>query len=262
MNIFMESKNIIVLGRQNESTRILYNSLSINHHVSCVIVERGEAKLNFVKRRIKKLGFLRVLDQLLFIIFCSKVLEFFSRKRISEILKENDISLNSIPEGKIVNVDSVNSQEVIDILQGRNSDLIVLSGTRILANKVICSTNSLILNIHAGITPNYRGVHGAYWALVNNEKHLAGVTLHVVDSGVDTGSIIDQDLITITKKDNYSTYPYLQLLIGVNLLLKYLEYNSLKEYDRKVIGGDGFSKQWFHPGLSQYLRNLFVLGVR
>jgi hypothetical protein len=46
------------------------------------------------------------------------------------------------------------------------------------------------------------------------------------------------------------------------LLLKYLEHYSLKGYDGRVIGGDGFSRQWFHPGLSQYLRNLFVLGVR
>ena len=258
----VKSKNIIILGRQTEATRILYNSLSISHNVHYVIVEHKEPSLYFIKRRIKKLGLLRVFDQLLFIVFYAKLLNLYSRRRIDEILNENDILVNAIPAEKIVSVNSVNSQRVIDILQCGIADVIVLSGTRILTNKVICSTKSVIINIHSGITPNYRGVQGAYWAFANNETHLAGVTLHVVDTGIDTGSIIDQELITITKKDNYSTYPYLQLVIGVNLLLKYLSMEDLSKYNGRVIGCDGFSKQWFHPGLSQYLLNLVLLGVR
>jgi folate-dependent phosphoribosylglycinamide formyltransferase PurN len=258
----MKNKSILILGRQSISTQILYNSLSKDHNITCVIIEQQEEKLAFVKRRIKKLGFLRVLDQIIFIFFCSKVLDFISKKRVNEIINTNNISLNAIPENKIIRVESVNSKQVIEILRNSNSDFIVLSGTRILSNKVINSTNSLILNIHAGITPNYRGVHGAYWAYVNNEKHLAGVTLHCVDSGVDTGNIIDQELITTTKEDNYATYPYIQLLTGVRLLLSYIEHDNFKSYNGRIIGSTGSSNQWFHPGFSQYLRKLFLLGVK
>ena len=41
--------------------------------------------------------------------------------------------------------------------------------------------------MHAGITPQYRGVHGGYWAVVNNDPEHCGVTIHFVDKGIDTG---------------------------------------------------------------------------
>jgi methionyl-tRNA formyltransferase len=41
------------------------------------------------------------------------------------------------------------------------------------------SINSKFVNIHVGITPKYRGVHGTYWALVNNDVENSGVTVHL-----------------------------------------------------------------------------------
>ena len=205
----MKNKCLIILGRKSISTLILYNIVSLRHEVKYVILENEESKSVFIKRRIKKLGFIRVLDQVLFISFCTKLLKIISKKRISEIIKMHNVLIDPIPESKIIKVESINSKKVIEILQTSYHDYIVLSGTRILSKNVIHSVKSPILNIHAGITPNYRGVHGAYWAFVNKESHLAGVTLHRVDHGVDTGSIIDQELITISKKDNFVTYPYL-----------------------------------------------------
>ena len=46
---------------------------------------------------------------------------------------------------------------------------------------------AVFLNTLAGITPSYRGVHGAYWALVQRQPDACGVTVHLVDAGIDTG---------------------------------------------------------------------------
>ncbi|WP_279341247.1 formyltransferase family protein [Geothrix mesophila] len=49
-----------------------------------------------------------------------------------------------------------------------------------------------VMNLHSGITPKCRGQVGGYWALVNGDPDHAGVTVHLVDAGVDTGDVICQ----------------------------------------------------------------------
>jgi folate-dependent phosphoribosylglycinamide formyltransferase PurN len=66
-------------------------------------------------------------------------------------------------------------------LKAINPDLVIVNGTRIISKKVLSSINSKFVNIHVGITPKYRGVHGTYWALVNNDVENSGVTVHFVD---------------------------------------------------------------------------------
>tara|TARA_Y100001938_G_C8084360_1_gene431058 strand:- start:1015 stop:1626 length:612 start_codon:yes stop_codon:yes gene_type:complete len=44
-------------------------------------------------------------------------------------------------------------------------------------------------NFHPGILPEYRGAGCSSWAIINGEKE-SGVTLHYIDSGIDTGDII------------------------------------------------------------------------
>tara|TARA_B100001094_G_C18151353_1_gene783850 strand:+ start:1008 stop:1604 length:597 start_codon:yes stop_codon:yes gene_type:complete len=50
--------------------------------------------------------------------------------------------------------------------------------------------NKKAFNFHPAPLPNYRGVGLSSWLLINEETK-AGVTLHEIDSGVDTGSIIE-----------------------------------------------------------------------
>ena len=52
------------------------------------------------------------------------------------------------------------------------------------------------VNLHNGPLPRYRGVNPINWALKNNEKQ-HGVTLHTIESGIDTGKILDQIMFPI-----------------------------------------------------------------
>jgi hypothetical protein len=71
--------------------------------------------------------------------------------------------------------------------------------------------NTTMINIHCGLTPKYRGVHGGYWALAQDDRAMCGVTIHLVSPGVDTGDILAQRTIEPTSADNFATYPHLQL---------------------------------------------------
>tara|TARA_B100000287_G_C20674248_1_gene794635 strand:+ start:5330 stop:5935 length:606 start_codon:yes stop_codon:yes gene_type:complete len=58
-------------------------------------------------------------------------------------------------------------------------------------------------NFHPAILPEYAGVGTMTWSILNNEKY-HGITLHLIDSGIDTGDIIDITKIRID--DNETSY--------------------------------------------------------
>lgn len=47
------------------------------------------------------------------------------------------------------------------------------------------------INVHPGLLPNYRGTFPTPWCILNNEKEF-GITIHVMDSQIDTGDILVQ----------------------------------------------------------------------
>lgn len=74
----------------------------------------------------------------------------------------------------------------------------------------------LSFNIHGSLLPKYRGRTPHVWAIINNEKK-AGITAHTIDTGCDSGEIIEQVEIKIEDSDT-----------GMDLLNKYHEkYNEL-----------------------------------
>jgi methionyl-tRNA formyltransferase len=58
-----------------------------------------------------------------------------------------------------------------------------------------------LYNIHFSLLPKYKGMYTSAWPLLNGEK-TSGVTLHVIDEGIDTGDIIEQQEFSIGDNDN------------------------------------------------------------
>ncbi len=244
-----------------ESTTFIYNGLKETFDISKVIVEKKANKTQFLKRRIKRLGYFKVLSQILFQLTVPKILKWHSQERIREIKLIYQLFTEPIPDNKVRNVNSVNSTDCIKIIKQEKPDLIIVNGTRIISKKVLNCTKAIFINTHAGITPKYRGVHGGYWALANRDNENCGVTVHLVDIGIDTGGVLFQQKISPTQKDNFSTYPYLQTGEGIIILKKAISYflkNQLKEINPKV----SESKLWYHPTLWNYLFNRLIKGVK
>ena len=57
-------------------------------------------------------------------------------------------------------------------------------------------------NIHPGPLPQYRGPDPVFQQLKNKEKH-AGVTVHKLDEGVDTGTLVIMEMLKIDPLDTY-----------------------------------------------------------
>ena len=84
-------------------------------------------------------------------------------------------------------------KDILDRLVG-GVDLGVLAWwPKILKNPLIDAPQLGFLNTHPSLLPHNRGKHYNFWALV--EQAPFGVTIHRVDSGVDTGDIVAQEKI-------------------------------------------------------------------
>ena len=247
----MEKIKIVLIAGKGDSTNIVYNALIKKHNIETVIIEDGEDIIRFIKRRIRRLGIFTVLGQVAFQILIVKPLAFFSKKKIESILFQNSLNVSPIPEKRILYVSSINSDDTLFHLQKIQPDLIIVNGTRIISKKILNNIACKFINTHVGITPKYRGVHGTYWALVNNDIENSGVTIHFVDSGIDTGNVIAQAQVIPNSSDNFITYPYLQLAAGVNLLQKAVDDFINKNVKERI--SEGESKLYYHPTIFQYL---------
>ena len=93
-------------------------------------------------------------------------------------------------------------QALSELLIKHEVDLIVLAGfMRILSNSFIEKFNKKIINIHPSLLPKYPGLKTHEKVMNNNDKY-HGVTIHLVDEGLDSGPIIAQARFKATKYED------------------------------------------------------------
>mgnify|MGYP001770929978 CR=1 FL=1 len=256
----MGKLKVVMLICDGSSSRIIYHKLKNDCDIVCVIKEDSIPNSILLKNRIKKLRYIKVFGQLTFMVF-NKFLKLISKARIEEIKNKHNLDTSSIEHDNIVSVNSINDKKVEDILKEMNPDLVLVNGTRIIKSNILSSLDKPFVNTHVGITPKYRGVHGGYWALANNDKENCGVTVHLVDEGIDTGNILYQAIIETSEEDNFNTYPYLQTAQAIDLLGSVL--NDLKNDGLKP--KESLTKEsalWSHPTIFEYVKNFIKFGVK
>lgn len=257
----MSFKRIVLLAGEWDTTPLVYHFLHNHFPVVKAVVEQPVPRRDFLKRRLKKLGWLEVTGQVLFQVLIGKPLAARSKGQVERILQRYKLTNRPIPLNEKVTVSSVNNPDCLEQLRELSPDLVIVHGTRIISKKLLQAIPVPFLNIHAGITPRYRGSHGAYWALYNDDVEHCGVTVHLVDAGIDTGGILAQTGIPLTKKDNFSTYPYLQLAEGLLLLKQVIEKMQAGD-DAPRIENELDSALWHHPTLWGYMWKRITKGVK
>ena len=93
----------------------------------------------------------------------------------------------------------------IEILREAGVDTVVLAGfMRIVKPKLLAAFPNRVLNIHPAILPSFPGVQSWKQALDYGCK-VAGVTVHFVDAGTDSGPIIVQKAVPVEEDDTPET---------------------------------------------------------
>ena len=73
------------------------------------------------------------------------------------------------PQHKVIEIGSVNSQACLEAIRRLDPKVVLLAGCRIMKPEILRSITCPVLNYHAGITPQYRGMNGGYWALATGD---------------------------------------------------------------------------------------------
>jgi len=110
-----------------------------------------------------------------------------------------------------------------------NFDVGVVFGTSILSPAFINSCSGKLINMHLGLSPYYRGSGTNFWPIYDQKLEYIGVTVHMIDQGVDTGDIIHQGRPIIEEEDTPHTLGCKTIKVGISLMQR-----TLQEYQ---VGG-------------------------
>lgn len=222
-----------------------------------VIVERGEPASEFWARRKKKLGAGAVYSMKAAQL-AAKVTKPLSRARLAELQAECDAA--PVGSHHRIDVDNLNDADTIAKLRALKPRAVFVASTGMLRRPLLEACACPVVNYHSGVNPAYRGINGGYFALANGEPEHFGVTLHLVDLGVDTGPVLATNRIPVAANDNMQTYMTLMAAKSQQLVVETME---------KVLAGEASplppsslpSNQYYAPTLGQYLANGFARGV-
>lgn len=96
-------------------------------------------------------------------------------------------------------------KEIADRLKSASVDLVILAGfMRILRGPVLEAFAGRILNIHPSLLPLYPGLGAWRRALASGDTE-TGCTVHLVDSGIDSGAMLAQERVPILPGDTAET---------------------------------------------------------
>ncbi|MDB9739283.1 phosphoribosylglycinamide formyltransferase [Candidatus Pelagibacter sp.] len=91
--------------------------------------------------------------------------------------------------------------KILNLIKKKNIKFICLAGfMRILSKSFIKNFSGKIVNIHPSLLPKYKGLDTHIKAIQNKDK-IAGCTVHFVTTKLDSGKIILQKEVKISKKD-------------------------------------------------------------
>jgi methionyl-tRNA formyltransferase len=76
----------------------------------------------------------------------------------------------------------------LELAESLRPDLICVFGTNLIRGPLL--ERFTLVNLHGGLSPEYRGADCTFWALHNGEPEKVGCTLHFIDAGIDTGGLI------------------------------------------------------------------------
>ena len=99
----------------------------------------------------------------------------------------------------------ISEKKAILFLKKNQIKLICLAGfMKILSKDFIRNFKGKILNIHPSLLPKYKGLNTHHRAIQNKEKY-SGCTVHLVNSKLDSGKIILQKKVKLSKKETPSS---------------------------------------------------------
>ena len=187
--------SIVIITIPGEAKRIFANSLHklTDGNVELVIIQRRNIRHNSLFNRLKRLYKSVGLRALSIEIWHAILLRLNGEREVLEYFRERNDDRDADDDGgyipNVLEVESVNSNEVHAILRELSPRLMVIWGSTIIKPHII-KTAGCAINLHMGLCPYYRGAIANQHALMRRELDKIGATIHYAEAEVDSGEIL------------------------------------------------------------------------
>ena len=181
----------------------------------------------------------------------------------NEYIKQSNFHDSASNDTKIVKVSNVNGQKVIDLNTSHQIDYLLISGIPIIKEHIIKSVKLGVINAHSSILPEYRGTKAEFWQFYNQDFNYAGITLHLVDTGVDTGDILYQKKADDSKFKNPEILRVANSICAIEAfpaVLKSIERGDLNPISQKQLPQNSTKTYRIKDIRAEHLAKVYLKG--
>ena len=209
---------VLILSTETKHHTYFINKLAEYHNICGIIYERRKLKKQYNAGP-----------------FFEKEENEYENKFFDEVQDTFSNALNK----KIISLHSVNDNHIRAYITSLAPDIAISFGTGIIKPYIFKIPAMGTINVHRGYIQKYRGLDSDLWAMYNKEFDNIGTTIHFVDDNLDTGAILAQENVIITKEDMIYHMRYRTTCIAaklVNDVLKNLEKSECELNYQVTVG--------------------------
>ena len=150
-----------------------------------------ECKTLFTGKKDKKYQNKNIIEE-----YFKKVLEAQNKIFKNEFVNKNNKNIKTLP----VLYGELNKLSLSFLEDFLKSDIYVVFGSSYIKGELVdFLVKQRAINIHAGVSPYYRGTDCNFWALYDDNPHLVGSTIHLLSKGLDSGPILYHAMSNLKK---------------------------------------------------------------
>lgn len=201
------SRKLVAMVCEGIYQRHFVSSLCASFDVVGIVVYKPVApKSGFVQRLQRLLGFrsaMRFLRSRLALREESK----YSAPLMAKLFQKDSQSITYPLDVPLLEVSNINDVAVATFLQRHQPDVVCINGTNLLREDLLRLAPLIpygFVNLHTGLSPYARGGNCDLFMLLEGRPEFVGITIHHIDSGIDSGDIILTARPDLLPGDNYA----------------------------------------------------------
>ena len=202
---------------------LLDNLPEVSEVVSCVITKASPfgKKKGFTE---KVMDSYKIFGFQFFIYYSFKfIFSIFFQKSVISVLKNKGVKVIEL-QGNI------NSDKNVNLIKRDKPDLLIsILGNQIFKKQIFDLAPKGCLNLHTALLPKYRGLMPTFWVLKNREQK-TGVSVFLVDEGIDSGPIVVQKECMINNKSQAELIKETKML-GMQAIIEAIEKIQQDTFD-------------------------------
>ncbi len=248
---------IVCLTENSPGLRYTVNMLHRRHGVALVVLESSKGGMFF--RDLRRYG---LWDTAYRVRLVAKRLwpSSAEKKRLDRHFRDAWARLDEdIPQ---FHTRDVNSAQVREEIERIRPDVIVCQGTTLVRDATIAGV-PYPLNIHAGLSPRYRGSRCTEWALAQGDVLNIGPTVHRLTKDIDGGAVLGQSRIQVQEDDTIDSINAKITIAGTEIVsdaISMLKQGEEVGFVPQPEGGTMYMRRQYTRFMAMHVRELFARG--